>query len=348
MNKDELYMQRALDLARLGLGAVSPNPMVGCVIVHQDEIIGEGYHKVFGGPHAEVNALNNVKRQDLIPESTVYVNLEPCSHYGKTPPCSQLLISKRVRKVVIGMADPNPRVAGQGIQQLESAGIEVEHGILKGDCAELNRRFLVNQKLKRPFVILKWAQTADGFIARKDGSSKWISSAGSRRLVHKWRAEEDAILIGAATARVDNPSLTVRDWEGIDPLRVVLDRNNTLSNDLNLFTDGKMTYCYTALHDENSDSFRRISLGKNYSIRDVLSHLMDNDIGSLLVEGGARILHEFIISGLWDEARIFTSRSGFGEGIAAPMMPTGTLVHVTEFDDKLQWHINNASAWQKN
>ena len=201
-------MQRALELARLGLGNVSPNPMVGCVIVKDGKIIGEGHHEQYGGPHAEVNAVQAVKDQSLLPQSTAYVTLEPCSHFGKTPPCADLLVRHQVKRVVICNEDPNPLVAGQGIERLRNAGIEVEIGLLREEGRVLNRRFFTAFEKKRPYVILKWAQTTDGFVARENYDSKWISNTYSRQLVHKWRAEEDAILVGTNTARYDNPSLT--------------------------------------------------------------------------------------------------------------------------------------------
>ncbi len=333
-------MQRALDLASEGLGYVSPNPMVGCVIVHNDQIIGEGFHEKFGCPHAEVNAINIVQNKDLLRQSTVYVSLEPCSHHGKTPPCADLLVTMEVERVVVGMEDPNPKVSGRGIQRLRDAGISVQTNVLKERCMELNQRFIVNQVKKRPYVILKWAQTSDGYIARSDGSSKWISSRESRRLVHKWRAEEDSILVGAATAIIDDPQLNVRDWHGKDPLRVILDRQGKLPADLKVFTDGKPSICYTEKTNQETSSVQWIGLGKNYSVESVLAHLHSKGIGSLIVEGGSKTLQRFISTGLWDEARIFTSDSVFGEGIPAPPMPSGRFAEQYQYTDRLQIYIN--------
>jgi diaminohydroxyphosphoribosylaminopyrimidine deaminase / 5-amino-6-(5-phosphoribosylamino)uracil reductase len=216
-------MQRAIQLAKLGLGNVAPNPMVGAVIVYNDIIIGEGYHQKYGEAHAEVNAINSVKNKELLNESTIYVSLEPCSHYGKTPPCANLIVENGIKKVVIGCSDPNPLVAGNGIKILIEAQIEVIDNVLEKECIELNKRFFTYINKNRPFIILKWAQTANGFIARENFDSKWISCEESRMWVHKWRAEEAAILVGKNTAKYDNPSLTVRDWNGKNPLRVVLD-----------------------------------------------------------------------------------------------------------------------------
>jgi diaminohydroxyphosphoribosylaminopyrimidine deaminase/5-amino-6-(5-phosphoribosylamino)uracil reductase len=221
-------MSRALELARLGFGKVSPNPMVGCIIVCEGKIIGEGFHQQYGGPHAEVNAIHSVKDKTLLKQSTVYVTLEPCAHYGKTPPCAKLLVEHLVKKVIISNVDPNPLVSGKGIEILRSAGIEVETGLLEQEGLELNKRFFKSIRENAPYIILKWAQTADGFIARDDFDSKWISNKISRKLVHKWRSEEDAILVGKNTAKYDNPTLNVRDWVGKDPLRIVIDHELVL------------------------------------------------------------------------------------------------------------------------
>ena len=298
MNKDELYMQRALDLAAAGLGHVSPNPMVGCVIVFEEKIIGEGFHGKYGGPHAEVNAVNSVQDKELLRQSTVYVNLEPCSHHGKTPPCADLLVSMGVKRVVVGMKDPNPLVSGRGIQRLKDSGINVETDVLKERCMEVNRRFITNQVRNRPYVILKWAQTSDGFIARSDGSSKWISAKESRRLVHKWRAEEDSILIGSATARIDDPRLNVRDWHGNDPLRIILDPKDRLPSDLKVFTDGLPSVCLTKNSAHESKDVKWIAIGEDYAVANILSHLYKMGIGSVIVEGGSKTLKHFIDAGL--------------------------------------------------
>jgi diaminohydroxyphosphoribosylaminopyrimidine deaminase/5-amino-6-(5-phosphoribosylamino)uracil reductase len=314
-------MRRALDLASLGLGKVSPNPMVGCVVVHEDLIIGEGWHQEFGGPHAEVNALNTIQNADLLKESTVYVNLEPCSHFGKTPPCTDLLISSKVGKVVIGSQDPNPKVAGNGIKNLRQHGIDVTEGILKNESKDLNRRFFVNQIKNRPYVVLKWAQTKDGFIAREDNSSKWISTQESRKIVHKWRAEEDAILVGRKTVDFDNPRLTVRDWDGRNPVRVVIDPDNSLPNNCHVKDGTVQTLIYN--YEENTE-FENLTyiviVKRNDFINAVLFDLMHRGLGSILIEGGAQTLQSFINSGLWDEARVFTSQSEFEKGIPAPKL----------------------------
>jgi diaminohydroxyphosphoribosylaminopyrimidine deaminase/5-amino-6-(5-phosphoribosylamino)uracil reductase len=335
------YMRRALELAEWGRGNVSPNPMVGCVIVHDGQIIGEGYHKVYGGPHAEVNAVNSVKNPELLPESTVYVTLEPCAHYGKTPPCANLLVEKRVKKVVIAAFDSNPLVGGKGIQILKDAGIEVETGILEQEARSQNRRFFTQIEKKRPYVILKWAQTLDGFVARKDYSSKWISNSLSRQQVHKWRAEEDAILVGSNTAHYDDPSLNVRDWVGKNPLRLVIDRQLQLSPELKLFDHGIPTICYNLKKSEINGNLEWKKLSPKFEIQEILDDLQERKIQSLIVEGGSFLLNKFIESELWDEARVFTSQVKFLEGIKAPQIshPASERVNFLEDELAIYYHV---------
>lgn len=325
-------MRRALELAECGRGNVSPNPMVGCVIVHEDRIIGEGFHQFFGGPHAEVNAVNSIENQELLKDATVYVTLEPCAHWGKTPPCANLLVEKQVKKVVIAAVDSNPLVGGKGIEILRKAGIEVDTALLDQEARWQNRRFFTQIEKQRPYVILKWAQTSDGFVARENFSSKWISGALSRQLVHKWRAEEDAILVGKNTARYDNPSLTVRDWVGKNPVRVVLDSNLELLRNLNLFDGFIPTICFNSIKTETLENLDFVNLGENFLILDILKELHNRKIQSLIVEGGSKVLSHFMDSGLWDEARVFTGKEKFGAGIPAPRLnqnPTETL-HIGE------------------
>lgn len=317
---DELYMRRALELAESGRGYVSPNPMVGCVIVHEDQIIGEGFHEIYGGPHAEVNAINSVKNPDLLSESTAYVSLEPCAHWGKTPPCANLLVEKGLKKVVIGVLDSNPLVGGKGVEILRKAGIEVTSGVLEEEARLQNWRFFTQIEKKRPYVILKWAQSKDGFVARSDYSSKWISNARSRQLVHKWRAEEDAILVGKNTAKYDNPSLTVRDWTGKNPLRLVIDPNLELSENLNLFDQIVPTICYNTVKSEKTDNLEFVKFKPGFKLKEILEDLNSRKIQSLIVEGGSFVLNKFIEEDLWDEARVFTGPTKFGEGISAPTL----------------------------
>jgi diaminohydroxyphosphoribosylaminopyrimidine deaminase/5-amino-6-(5-phosphoribosylamino)uracil reductase len=316
----ELYMSRALELARLGFGKVSPNPMVGCIIVCEGKIIGEGFHQQYGGPHAEVNAIHSVKDKTLLKQSTVYVTLEPCAHYGKTPPCAKLLVEHLVKKVIISNVDPNPLVSGKGIEILRSAGIEVETGLLEQEGLELNKRFFKSIRENAPYIILKWAQTADGFIARDDFSSKWISNKISRKLVHKWRSEEDAILVGKNTAKYDNPTLNVRDWVGKDPLRIVIDHKLVLDQNLKLFNREIPTICYNTKTSSEDENLKFVRLPEKAFLHDLLADLHQRDIRSLIIEGGASTLNEFIKEGLWDEARVFTAPVSFGSGIRAPQL----------------------------
>lgn len=329
MATDALYMQRALELAEFGRGKVSPNPMVGCVIVHQDKIIGEGYHKDYGKEHAEVNAVNSVKNQELLAEATVYVTLEPCAHFGKTPPCANLLVEKKVKKVIIATFDTNPLVGGKGIKILEEAGIEVETGVLEKEARSQNKRFFTQIEKNRPYVILKWAQTLDGFVAREDFSSKWISNASSRQLVHKWRAEEDAILVGKNTAKYDDPSLNVRDWVGKNPLRLVIDSKLELPNSLKLFDEAVPTVCYNSQRTEVRGTLEYVKLNPGFQVKDILEDLDQRKIQSLIVEGGSYLLNKFLVSELWDEARVFTSSIKFGNGIKAPI-PTAPVSETFE------------------
>ncbi len=317
---DELYMRRALELAESGRGFVSPNPMVGCVIVHEDRIIAEGFHEIYGGPHAEVNAINAVKNPELLSESTAYVSLEPCAHWGKTPPCANLLVEKGLKKVVIGALDSNPLVGGKGVEILRKAGIEVVTGVLEKEARLQNRRFFTQIEKNRPYVILKWAQSKDGFVARSDYSSKWISNARSRQLVHKWRAEEDAILVGKNTAKYDNPSLTVRDWTGKNPIRLVIDPNLELPENLNLFDQIVPTICYNTVKSEKSENLEFVKLRPGFELKEILEDLNSRKIQSLIVEGGSFVLNKFIEEGLWDEARVFTGPTEFGSGISAPRL----------------------------
>ncbi len=347
---DAHYMQRALQLAKHGLGSVSPNPMVGCVIVYNNKIIGEGWHQQFGHAHAEVNAINSVNDKNLLKESTVYVTLEPCSYQGKTPACSSLLINEGVKKVIIATLDPNPKVAGIGVKALQAAKINVEVGVLEKDSVTINKRFFINQKLHRPYVILKWAQTKDGFIARTNFDSKWISNEHSRQLVHKWRAEEDAILVGKNTAKYDNPSLTVREWAGANPVRVILDRQLELDRGLQLFNGEVNTLVYNLKENSKHNNFELIKLESDNFIEQLLLDLYQRDIGSIIIEGGSTVIQNFIEQGTWDEARMFSSQQEFGEGIEAPLIEEPLEEDVQIKGDRLTYYLNPKSKilWQKN
>jgi len=335
VTSDEQYMQRALDLAQLGIGKVSPNPLVGCVIVHNNIVIGEGWHKIYGGPHAEVNAVNSMKDKNLLSESTVYVNLEPCSHYGRTPPCADMLLQHRIKKIVIATEDSNPLVGGNGIKKLHDVGVDVVIGILQKEGRELNKRFFTFVEKKRPYIILKWAETADGFIARENHDSKWISNEYSRQLVHCWRSEEDAVLVGSGTAEHDDPSLDVRDWSGRNPIRIVSDRNLRLTPNLKLFDHSQPTLRYNLLCDEDDINLNLLKLPKENYWKELMNDLFKRRIQSVIIEGGAQTINEFIRLNLWDEARIFRSTQLFNRGIAAPVLQGVVIKEEKIMDDKL-------------
>jgi len=342
-------MQRALQLAEYGRGSVSPNPMVGCLIVHHDRIIGEGWHRNYGGPHAEVRAVEDAEKRNnghLFSEAVAFVTLEPCSHTGKTPPCADLLIAKGIKKVVVCNGDPNPLVSGRGIRRLQNAGIEVVEGVLSGQGQKLNKRFFTSFLEKRPYVILKWAETADGFIAEKTGQPLQISGRMSGVQVHKWRSEEDAILVGFNTARHDNPRLNVRHWwEGRNPVRIVLDRNLRLPDNLNLFDDMQTTFVVNYMKETAAESASgRYTEDKNRSfikidpggdeINQLLTALYKRGIQSVLVEGGAQVLNAFLQSSSWDEIRRCQSTKRIGSGIKAPL-PQGIFTGSEKIEDDL-------------
>ncbi len=320
MGNLELYMQRTIDLATNGLGHVSPNPLVGCVIIHDNKIIGEGFHSKYGGNHAEVEAINSVKDTRLLGDSTLFVNLEPCSHFGKTPPCMDLILKSGIKKVVVANKDPNPKVAGKGLEKLKEAGVEVVMGILEMHGSYLNRRFFKVHQTQRPYIILKWAQTADGFMARENYDSKWISNEQSRLLVHQYRAEEDAIMVGRGTAHHDNPKLTVRNWVGANPLRVVLDPTIALATHLNIFDGSTATVCYNHEKNHQQKNVDWVKIPKQGFLPGVLEDLNKRAIQSLLVEGGAKLLRSMIQENFWDEARVFVAPTRFEKGIEAPKL----------------------------
>ncbi|MCK3685852.1 bifunctional diaminohydroxyphosphoribosylaminopyrimidine deaminase/5-amino-6-(5-phosphoribosylamino)uracil reductase RibD [Maribellus sp. YY47] len=326
MSTHEKYMQRCLELARKGAGSVSPNPMVGCVIVHNNTIIGEGYHQRYGEAHAEVNAVRSVARPELLTESTLYVTLEPCAHFGKTPPCSDLIVEKKIPKVVIGTIDPFAKVAGRGIEKLKKAGIEVTLGVLESECRDINKRFFMFHQKQRPYIILKWAQTQDGFIdvkrnAADFGEPTWITGNDALVRVHQLRAEEDAIMVGTNTAEKDDPSLTVRHCEGKNPLRIVLDQNLRLSQNLKLFDQSTPTLVFNATENEvrENTEFIAVDFDKKLLPR-ILEVLYQKNILSLIVEGGRQLLQSFIDRNLWDEAQVYTGPKKFGSGVPAPAL----------------------------
>lgn len=326
MDNREHMMLRALELAANGRGAVAPNPMVGCVILHNDKIIGEGYHRQFGGPHAEVNAIASVRDHSLLKESTLFVTLEPCSHQGKTPPCSQLILEKEIPHVIIASKDPNSEVRIKGIEQLRQAGVNVEVGICEQQAAFLNRRFYTFHQEKRPYVILKWAQTADGFIdvSRQEGSppkDNWITSPASKTLVHQWRSQEQAILVGANTAINDDPALTVREVSGANPLRLVIDPNGRIGHDAKLFDGSVPTIVYGSVSGKVPNNVEAVAAPTGREmIPFIMEDLYQRGIQSLIVEGGKTVLELFLAAAQWDEARVFTGTKEFGSGLSAPQI----------------------------
>lgn len=317
-------MQRCIQLAKNGLGTSYPNPLVGSVIVKNDRIIGEGWHQKAGMPHAEVNAFASVGEELSLEDATLYVSLEPCSHYGKTPPCADLIISKGIKKVVLGSTDPNPKVAGKGIKKLREAGCEVILGILEMECMALNKRFFTFQQQKRPYLFLKWAQTSNGYIAplkefRNEKKPVWITNEYSRQLVHKMRSEEMAILVGTRTVLDDNPSLTVRDWAGNNPLRLLIDRNLKIPPSYSIFGSQAKTIVLNEKKSKSSDEIEYIKLDFSLNLPEQISEvLFHKNIQSLIVEGGAKTIESFVKANLWDEAWVFTGPNNFERGIEAP------------------------------
>ena len=322
-------MHRCLELARLGAGHVAPNPMVGAVLVHEDRIIGQGYHQLYGKAHAEVNCIASVKPEDahLIPHSTIYVSLEPCAHHGKTPPCADLIVEKRIPRVVVGCRDPFPQVNGKGIEKLQAAGIEVTVGVLEKECKELNKRFFLFHTRHRPYIILKWAQTANGKIAAND-RRLLISNELTNRLVHKWRSEEASILVGPRTALLDNPALTARNWTGPDPIRLVIDKDLQLPNDLQLFDKKVRTIVFNNHKHEEDGPIQYYQLSADSSlINQLVLALHHLKIQSVLVEGGARLLQSFIDEDYWDEARVITGDElEIPAGLPAPQLQHARLI----------------------
>ena len=327
---DQSYMQRCLELARLGAGKVAPNPMVGAVLVHNGKIIGEGYHREYGKSHAEVNCIESVSKYDreLLATATMYVSLEPCVHFGKTPPCSDLIIEKGIRKVVIGCPDPFSAVNGRGIDKLQKAGIHVVTGVLEQACKEINRRFFTFHTAQRPYIVLKWAQTANGVMAAQTDERLLISNEYSNRLVHQWRTGEAAILVGTNTALLDNPVLDNRLWTGRKPVRMVLDMDLRLPANLKLFDQQQKTIVFNSIRQEQQGNILYYQLQKtNPIIPQVLNAAYEMEIQSILVEGGARMLQSFMDEGLWDEARVITNETLLlTDGLNAPNIPPSQLI----------------------
>lgn len=333
MKIHEKYIKRCIELAKNGLGTTYPNPLVGSVIVYNNEIIGEGWHQKAGEPHAEVNAIHSVKDKSLLSKATIYVSLEPCSHFGKTPPCCDLIIANKIPNVVIGTIDPFAKVAGNGIKKLLEAGKKVTIGILEDECNELNKRFFTFHTKKRPYIILKWAESQDGFIAPLQRDKKepvWITNEFSRQLVHKWRSEEQAILVGTNTVLEDNPSLTVRDWTGNNPIRIVLDQKKRIPKESPIFD----TQANTLLISKDTINF------KNAIASEIADFLFKNEIQSVIIEGGRQTLQTFIDANIWDEARVFKGAKALKNGIKAPLITSVNAKKEQLLDDQLLTFLN--------
>ncbi|NEU07063.1 bifunctional diaminohydroxyphosphoribosylaminopyrimidine deaminase/5-amino-6-(5-phosphoribosylamino)uracil reductase RibD [Flavihumibacter sp. R14] len=340
MPNHETFMRRCIELALNGTRSVNPNPMVGSVIVKDGKIIGEGYHQTYGAPHAEANAITSVLSnypdgEKLLEKSTLYVNLEPCAHFGKRPPCSDLIIRYKIPKVVVGCRDPFPLVNGKGIEKLKDAGVQIIEDVLTAECLQVNRRFITRVKKQRPYIILKWAQTADGYFAPANGDQKWISSAMSRRLVHKWRSEEDAVLVGYNTAKADNPQLNTRLWEtnSKSPVRIVIDRKLQLDHSLHLFDQAQPTIVFNSLKTYVDHKIKYLELEDfdHYLPQLICYQLYLMDFQSIIIEGGLKTLELFINAGLWDESRVFIADENWGEGMPAPILP-GKADHIETVD----------------
>lgn len=345
---DELYMKRCLELAEMGNGNVSPNPLVGCVIVSGGNIIGEGYHEKYGQSHAEVNAVQSVLKKygeqaaTLLKNAVAYVSLEPCAHFGKTPPCADLLIRHELKKVVIGIRDPFADVNGKGVEKLKNAGIEVVLGVLEEECRYVNRRFFTRITNQRPYFILKWARTANGYFAPENSIQKWISGPLAKKLVHKWRTEEDAVLIGKKTAIADNPQLSAREWPGKNPVRILIDRNLEVPINSQLYSGVAKTVIFNELKTDVVGNIHYISMEdmQYYLPQKIAYQLYLMDIQSVIIEGGANILNQFISAGLWDEARVFNSSESWDTGILSPQI-NGRITAVTDVDkDQLTIYEN--------
>jgi len=353
MDSDEKYMRRCLELAALAAGSASPNPMVGAVIVGEGRIVGEGHTAPYGGPHAEVNAVNDAIRRlgerrarDIFKKSTIYVSLEPCAHFGKTPPCADMLAVNGFAKVVIGCLDPFGKVDGRGLRKLRGAGMDAVVGVLEDACRFANRRFFTRIKEQRPYVILKWAQTADGFFAPPDGRQQWISNEASKQLVHRWRAEEDAVLVGTRTAKLDNPSLTTRLWKGRNPKRILIDRDLEIRAEANILNEDAETIIFNAVKTDWQGRRKYIQV-ENFPLylpQNILYQLHLLDVLSLIVEGGSKTLRAFIDAGLWDEARVFTSPDRWGAGLPAPRMAREPAETQKVGNDRLDVYLADAQS----
>ena len=334
---DEKYMKMCIDLASKGFPKAMPNPLVGCIIVYRDKIIGTGYHQVYGENHAEVNAINSVEDKSLLNDSTLYVTLEPCVHFGKTPPCANLIVQSKIPRVVIGSLDTFSEVNGKGIEALREAGVTVKTSVLEGECRALNKRFFTFHEKKRPYIILKWAKSSDGLIAPKNQIEPfWMTGKESKKLVHQWRGEETAILVGKNTVIIDNPLLTTREIKGDNPIRILIDKNLSLATNYAVFNNEATTLVV----NESKESQRHVKVDFNSFFPSLMKALHQRGIQSLIVEGGAITLNSFIASNYWDEARVFTSKKILGNGIQSPVIELDINENTFIDNDKLDYYFN--------
>ena len=341
----EYYIKRCLEISKQGIGTTRPNPSVGAVLVVDDNIVGEGFTSPYGGNHAEVNAISSVKNDEDLKKATMYVTLEPCSHYGKTPPCADLIVKSGIKKVVIGCVDVNEIVAGRGIERLQNEGCEVVVGVLEKECKAHHKRFFTFHSKKRPYIILKWAQTQDGFIAPKNRVKQapvWITQKVSRQLVHKWRGEEHSILVGTTTILDDNPSLDVRSWRGENPLRIVIDKDLKIPKDLKVYDDSVKTIFINQKVTTSNENlfFEKINFSKPIA-HQICQVLFKHKVQSLIVEGGTKTIQTFIDENLWDEARVFSGLVNFNEGTKAPKLDVPFLNEENLMGDSLKTYIND-------
>jgi diaminohydroxyphosphoribosylaminopyrimidine deaminase/5-amino-6-(5-phosphoribosylamino)uracil reductase len=346
--EDSIYMMRCMELARLGMPYAKPNPMVGSVLVHQGKIISEGWHQYYGGPHAEINCLNKLAEKDrsVLSESTLYVNLEPCAHHGKTPPCAQRIVEEKIQRVVIANKDPFAKVQGKGIELMRQAGIEVVENMASDAGLWLNRRFLCMHQQQRPYIILKWAQTHSGFFATTDRKRLQISNAASQRLVHKWRMEESAIMVGTDTALYDNPSLTVRYWDGPQPLKIILDRYLRLPQTLSVFQSDTPVWVVNVQKEAQEGNIHYIQVPEENLLPQLMKRLYAADVMSLFVEGGSTLLQRFIEEKLWDEARVLYAPHNMDKGIAAPQLLDAQMFMETILSNNmLRCYMPNRTAY---
>lgn len=346
-NKEQKYIKRCLELAKQGLGNTYPNPMVGCVIVHKDKIIGEGYHTSAGTAHAEINAINSVSDKELLKQSTLYVSLEPCSHWGKTPPCADKIIEMQIPHVVVATRDPSDKVAGKGIAKMQKAGIHVDENYLHSEAVELNKRFFTYHTKKRPYIILKFAKSEDNFIDIERTKEtpigpNWITGHTERALVHKWRAQEQAIIVGTNTVQKDDPELTTRLWYGKNPLRLYIDKNLSVKNSFQINNSKAKTICFNNIKSDTKKNTTYVKLEKtNNYLHQILSYLYKNNIQSLIIEGGKELLQSAIDSNLWDEALIFVGNKKFISGVSAPIINQPIKKTINFKNSKLFFYKNN-------